>query len=335
MTNQPLDAESKSLDTPIFLIGYARSGTTLIKAILNSHPEIHLAHEPEILKGLSNMGIAPGQLINRQIRADLFAETHIKKPFRRFLETISEIRRQEIIADENLSSVAALYRALVRNQHSSGYWGDKSLTNHRYLDELIQLFPQAKVLVIVRDPRETVYSVVNKRSKAEPTSELISNQYNKFAMKWNDWANNMLDKVERFQPGQALVIRFEDLVSAPKETVGKVMDWLGLDHDFDQMERARQSAVLEGREAESHHKNLSKPLLSEKKDRKEELPERDRYRIARNAKSGMARLGYDISGAKFSLRHEVAFRLAEIKLLLQGKRKKLKAEWYSSPLPRP
>lgn len=119
--------------TPVFLLGFVRSGTTWLDQILSSHPDFAVMEEE-----------------------DNFVEF-----WRRF-----------IISDEGLSRLPELAREEV-NAGRAGYWTranktlkgrtarwtvDKTPLNTAQLPIIYRLFPEAKIVFVLRDPRDAVFS---------------------------------------------------------------------------------------------------------------------------------------------------------------------------------
>ena len=63
---------------PILIIGYPRSGSTLLRSILGSHPDINMINEPEVLALLCNLGFTPSGAIEKKDREVIMA--HLKSP---------------------------------------------------------------------------------------------------------------------------------------------------------------------------------------------------------------------------------------------------------------
>jgi tetratricopeptide (TPR) repeat protein len=117
----------------VFLLGFMRSGTTLLERALASHPDIAVLDE-----------------------VDLLAE-----PFAQFLESEDGLARLEAATDAELDDARAAYWTGLRGRGiapENRIVLDKLPLNTNKLPLIARLFPQAKVLFAVRDPRDVVLS---------------------------------------------------------------------------------------------------------------------------------------------------------------------------------
>lgn len=117
----------------VFLLGFFRSGTTLLEQILESHPEIVTLEERDALAGLAE----------------------------RYLTSERGLAALAGLSGEALASARTEYWRLVRS-HGLAVSGkimvDKNPLNTLKLPLISKLFPNAKILFAVRDPRDVVLS---------------------------------------------------------------------------------------------------------------------------------------------------------------------------------
>ena len=123
-------------DRPIFIVGMPRSGTTLTEQILSSHPEVYGAGEiiafPNIIRNLPDI-----------------LGTGI--PYPENLKNIS--------SDQLTSLSTAYLEEIGKLDNNARHVTDKTLVNFLYLGLISLMFPNAKVIHCVRDPRDTCLSI--------------------------------------------------------------------------------------------------------------------------------------------------------------------------------
>lgn len=129
-----------SLLTPIFIGGAPRSGTTLVRAVLDAHPEIACGPELRAVPALARLyrdtAIAMAPVLSAHYE---FSPDDMKETFRRlivsFLEPVHARSGKRLIAE-------------------------KTPANALYFAELHQLFPESRFVHVIRDPRDVVASLL-------------------------------------------------------------------------------------------------------------------------------------------------------------------------------
>jgi hypothetical protein len=125
--------------SPVFLVGFPRSGTTLLDQILSSHSQISVLEEKENLQDAYSRFPATEQGLSRLQAA---GEQELKQLRRKYWNRLS----QE--GDELLSKPVII---------------DKLPLNSIALLHIFRLFPEAKIIVALRDPRDCVFSCYQQR----------------------------------------------------------------------------------------------------------------------------------------------------------------------------
>lgn len=204
---------------PIFIVGSPRSGTTLLRAMLNRHPDIGLCDETYYFFYVFRRQRAFGDLRDEKRRRFLVE---------RYLET-DRIRRLGLDRDRLEARLmaagtdyAALFRALLDfYAESSGKrrCGEKTPQHAFESETLCRLYPDARIVHLVRDPRDVVASLRRMPwGSRSPTRN---------ARLWRTCvaAAERRDGAENF-----LRIRYEDLVDQPEAQLRRVCGFLGEDY---------------------------------------------------------------------------------------------------------
>jgi hypothetical protein len=138
---------------PVFIVGAPRSGTTLLRRLLNAHPELHLTFEASFFAVVKAM---PPPL----------AESNFREAWVRSLPFV-----WQRVPDADLPVAAPVglsprdprwFEALMRycaQRAGKSRWGDKTPLHVYELDALFAAFPNARVVHIVRDPVAVVRSL--------------------------------------------------------------------------------------------------------------------------------------------------------------------------------
>ena len=200
----------------VFIGGMGRSGTSLLRSMLDSHPQI--ASGPEF---------------------DLLPE--IARLYRLFQE-----KREAGRIDDYLTSqeIIRLFRGLIQGA-LSGYarrkgktiLAEKSPINIQCFDTLAEIMPEAKFIHMIRDGRDVVCShlKVGRRYKDQGMNvqsvELVSIYH--AAKQWSQTVQVGMQFCARIsqlhQPSPCLTIKYEDLVLYPERTLRQITDFLDVE----------------------------------------------------------------------------------------------------------
>ena len=157
---------NKTTHCPIFIIGYPRSGTTLLRAILGQHSMLTMFHEPEVFHGIVKAKQHLVDFITMQGVERVLSYLRQKNSSRKYLEG------RELRFPRSRLSIRELYEILLGVPSiSTPLWGEKSLGNIFYIHHLLRLYPNAIFIHIIRDPRGPSYLTIS-RKKCIPVNAL-------------------------------------------------------------------------------------------------------------------------------------------------------------------
>jgi hypothetical protein len=215
-------ARGDGRDGPIFVVGTVRSGTTLMRLVLDSH---------------ENIAIAPETGFMRVVQANKFV------PF--WMWGGEWYTRLGIDEDELNRELAALYGGFLRRYaeaQGKRRWGEKTPYHTWHLEEMARLWPQAVFVATVRHPGGNVGSLVSKWHM--PLGRAIA--------RWKSMNRQLVAQSELL--GERLLIcRYEDLVLDAEQALRELLNKLGepwspsvLQHEAVHRERGT-ARVVEGR----------------------------------------------------------------------------------------
>jgi hypothetical protein len=203
-------------DSPIFIAGPDRSGTTLIYALLASHPNISMVRRTNMWRyfyGRYGDLSTPDNLercLNDMVHYSRMR--HLKPDTER-------IRREFWLGKPSYGHLFAQFHQHNAERVGKFRWGDKSLHTEHYADKVIAEFPNAKIIHMARDPRDRYASIMKRHSGSKSRPGATTGRW-LFSMRV---AKRNLDKY----PNNYMLLRFEELASKPAETVRKVCDFIG------------------------------------------------------------------------------------------------------------
>lgn len=214
---------------PIFIVGAPRSGTTLLQYMLRSHPRISLpTGESHFIVPLCANPFAFGDLSQRDNVRRLMQEMYRRNA--EFLDTdLHGVRFdvESLAADfwqEGRSTPATIISGLFeKNARGEGKarWGDKTPYYVLHLPRIIEWFPGAQIIHLIRDGRDCALSLINRRRDF--------NIYNTYAAAkyWQHYVRVGREEGQRLGPDQYLEILYDDLVGDPATTMVRICAYLG------------------------------------------------------------------------------------------------------------
>jgi hypothetical protein len=136
------------------IVGYPRSGTTLLWAVLNQSPFISLANESELWLALRTAGYSVESVFPVQTRQHLIHELKRIGLTRLHLESLpGDILSDFPNCEQTLSFREVFEKLLPRTDCNKLLWGEKSLNNLSFAEDIKRLYPEAVFPHILRDPR--------------------------------------------------------------------------------------------------------------------------------------------------------------------------------------
>ncbi|HET6971567.1 MAG TPA: sulfotransferase [Phenylobacterium sp.] len=185
----------------VFLLGFPRSGTTLLEQVLASHPDVEALEERETLVAAQ----------------------------RQFLAQASDLHHLARATDAELASARAAYWERVRAEGAEPagkVFVDKHPLNTFRLPLILKLFPDAKILFARRDPRDVVLSSYRRRFAMSSSAYQLLTLPG--AAGYYDAAMRIAERLEPAMAARTLVVRHESLVEDFDKAVGEVCSFLGL-----------------------------------------------------------------------------------------------------------
>ena len=210
---------------PLFVVGMPRSGTKLLRDLLNQHSQIGIPEaETEMLPDWALRWPSFGDLSRPRVWS-AFVEQVRSSAYFVYLQEERGVGVDPAawrLACPDLS-LAGVFEGLCRLHGGAppgGVWGDKSPGYLHHLPLIWTLWPDARVVHIVRDPRDQVQSA----HKAWGKDRLRA------AARWSE-GTAAAELAASGRVGQVYRLRYEDLVQSPREQLGAICAFLGLDYE--------------------------------------------------------------------------------------------------------
>ena len=219
---------------PIFIVGCERSGTTLLRIILNQSAELHIPGESWFLKELSSHCDSYGDFSQPHQRWFFIRDlqlNHATKDtysFDIFQLTLleAEAALKQVAPTDFFGAAASLFQASAHKQ-GKPFWADKTPRHVTQLDWLAQAYPKAKFVHVLRDGRDVALSLM----KAGWEKSIKS-----AASRWQQRVSYGTTIGSKLGNERYYELKYEDLVTQPELSLRKLCTWLGIEYSPDMLQ---------------------------------------------------------------------------------------------------
>ncbi|MPZ73195.1 MAG: sulfotransferase [Nitriliruptorales bacterium] len=240
---------------PIFVVACARSGTTLLQLMLHAHPRIAIPPETRFLIPLYEQRARFGDLTQKPNRRKV-ARLIVRRPsskFRNLGLDPGAVMRRIVKGPPTIGSAAALVYQSYARRHGKQRWGDKRPAYILHLDMILELFPDAQIVHIVRDGRDCVSSL--KRMRWWTSGSVGAIWYWRAAMRAGAWARATLPADQYHE------LYYESLVANPEAELRRLCDFLGEEFDNAMLAPHQVAHVaVPATKLKHHHARTDKPV---------------------------------------------------------------------------
>jgi hypothetical protein len=244
--NQEAENVSPRPSQPVFLIGFFRSGTSLLYAILNQHSQVALMYE-------CNVWDFP----------EVLSQKRFKHNWLERLEFLNQaLSRHRLIFGgsprglENVRTPEDLYRTFAEGKKPA-FWGEKSPVYCTRLRKLSRRYPGCSFIVIWRDPLEIYRSIV--RAGREARFFRRPGTLSRFIFGQEQMIRQAAD-VSR-AGGRVYCVSYDELIDKTKDTCHGICQFLGIKYDEKMLDldSADFSAVFPI--SAQHHNHLRRGVI--------------------------------------------------------------------------
>ena len=218
----------------LFIVGTSRSGTSWVFDLCASHPDMSMGYESklpiegiEVTRRFADRLRADGPA-RRRAMADLFAALHDEVDDPSSAELASRLTRPDVIdaavtAYDSRPGWPAICEAVVCSLEDTSHWGNK-LLRVELTPTLSEQWPDARFLVLTRDPRGVMAS----------QSKKFDHSIEYSAMYWNTHAEFVRDRIG-LRPGEHdthhYVVDLVEMARDPRPALEWAFSSVGLDTD--------------------------------------------------------------------------------------------------------
>ncbi|XP_008331391.1 protein-tyrosine sulfotransferase 1 [Cynoglossus semilaevis] len=191
----------------IFIGGFPRSGTTLMRVMLDAHNAVRCGEETRVIPRLLAMRATWSRSAKERIRLD-----------------------EAGVTDQVLDSAvrAFLLEVIVGHGEPAPRLCNKDPFALKSLSYLAKIFPKAKFVLMLRDGRAAVHSMI---SRKVTISGFDLTSYRDCLTKWSSAVETMFSQCQSAGGHRCLPVHYEQLVLRPEDEMRKLLQFLDLQWD--------------------------------------------------------------------------------------------------------
>lgn len=228
MSRPAQDRQGTATARLLFVVGVGRSGTTLVQAILNAHPEVISVPESHFVR----KHVVPDVYRLPDATLDLVDVAERLEGCQDFARLQVDVRKllERYRGREGTFGYADLFRTALeayadqQGAKHARYIVDKDPSNTGYVSEIYSEFPSARLLHVVRDPVDVLYSRTTTEwgRRRSFLRHVGTYMYQVRAARW--YGKSLFGRRYR-------EIRYEDLAGNARDVCRNMCDWMGLEYD--------------------------------------------------------------------------------------------------------
>lgn len=241
----------------IFIVGASRSGTTLMRTILERSPRIAIARENHFVGHLRQnegaryyfrrLGDLRDDEVVRKVAEFIYSGEYQRQsrwrevsPFWRWLignVAQADMTERLLATDRTERGMWAAFLRVYADKQGRPIMGEKTPAHLAYVDTLLEWFPNGRVVHMIRDPRGVFVSDLRRRRGklrkpyswiAKVPGLLPATILMQTTWVWRGAARQDPGYAKRY-PDRYRLVRFEDVVRTPEQTIGGLFEFLGVE----------------------------------------------------------------------------------------------------------
>jgi len=265
-------------ESPIFIVGPGRSGTTLMQKILSAHSRISITPETHFMKRIDEIGNIHG------VPEDFeeFWKEYTSWIRFTYLDIDADycLKLIEQSGDRTFQNIFRTVMTAYKEKNGKEREGEKSPSHVRYLSILLKWFPNARVIIMQRDPRAVVASKLGTPWVQDRITSVSLRRGVFSGSRWKElilgadaWAKIFEEIVPEWKEDSRIhVVSYEELCYEPEREVRSICRFLGETFEEEMLtERKRKNVATPSVKTQDarieqwtkHHKKTQDPISTD------------------------------------------------------------------------
>jgi hypothetical protein len=267
---------------PLFVVGCGRSGSTLLRLMLDAHPDLAVPGESHFIPELRRR--FPDPVAGDDLTAALLRTPHFRHWNVAESGVWERVRALEAPTFAEVVEAAFLANA---DEHGARRWGDKTPAYVRSIPLLHALWPDARFVHLIRDGRDVALSYLSLHWGPDTVWAA--------ARKWRRDVGAGIREGQPLGTSRYLEVRYEDLVADPEETLRTICALAGLPFDERMLDPAarRRHPTLAPTEGRPFHARSEDEVAANVRDWRTQMSPEAVRRFEAVAGALLSDLGYE------------------------------------------
>ena len=267
----------------MIVLGVRRSGTTLLRVMLDRNPELAVPDESYFVPQLARRHrtpVDPAAFLDDLRRLPTLVDWGLSPA------SVQARLRPGMTTDDAIAAVFAAYAA----ERGKARWGDKTPLYMQHLDLLERLFPDARFVHLIRDGRDAALSFLSVPAGLMTEGWGHPRDAAGFACQWATEVASARELGARVGGQRYRELRYEALVADPEGELRAVCAFAGLEYDPAMLDYVGQTDSAR----KAHQQRLNEPPRQNVREWRTEMSESDRHAFEEVAGALLAELGYEV-----------------------------------------
>lgn len=262
----------------VFVVGCPRSGTTFLQKLLGSNPQIRTTRETHLFDAYLGQDI-------RSWRGEI--EKASSNPW---AVGISWYLGEDYFFSALREYAYNLIKPHVVDLKADQLFIEKTPNHAEYIPEILAVFPECKIIHLIRDPRDVVASII---AASRSWARYFPRAANDAARMWVRYVNEVGSSRNLLGENQFFQLKYEHLLSSTKEVIESLSTFLKIQWKQEELEKAIRKndarSKIRKRGGEDSQKFLRKAKPG---SWKEDLNWKQKFDVWRIARKTMNEVGY-------------------------------------------
>lgn len=252
------NGKEKKMKAPIFIVGTPRSGTTLTARILGRHSRLFMPGEVHFFEDVYSRRKELGSPENADCRTKIVQR--LSTLYGRFNEPEDQRKIEKLFNDPTIrremespcnsyGEILSTFMEIQARSEGKSRWGNNAPRDLFSVEDIVSFYPDAKIILCIRDVRDFLVSYRDKwKATSVENSLRLRALYHPVvtALLWKSSARKIA-ALEENDSGSQLLLRYEELVGRPEQTVRKICEFIGEDFEPDMLDIQSSNSSADSR----------------------------------------------------------------------------------------